>query len=182
MLTIVRRWRGKASGAEIDLGLFRERERARQDLQRIAQRAPESLLTALLPLLEGSPDPDQAVNLFERLTSECDDALLLLLDQNPTLQHYAIVIFGHSYWLGETLLHNPDIFHSLQLEKNLEHSHDRDDYRASLAGFRSQAGDLDISTLLARFKKRQYIRIFLRDALRIATVAETTEEISALAD
>jgi glutamate-ammonia-ligase adenylyltransferase len=182
MLTLVSRWRGKASGAEIDLGLFRERERARQDLQRIAQRAPESLLTALLPLVEGSPDPDQAVNLFERLTGECDEALLLLLEQNPTLLHYAVVVFGHSYWLGETLLHNPDLFGILRLEKNFERSHDRDDYRANLAWVRGQASELDISTLLARFKKREYIRIFLRDALGIATVAETTEEISALAD
>ena len=36
--------------------------------------------------------------------------------------------------------------------------------------------------LLARFKKREYVRIMLRDVLGIATLAETTAEISALAD
>jgi len=36
--------------------------------------------------------------------------------------------------------------------------------------------------LLARFKRREYIRIMLRDVLKIAPLAETTAEISALAD
>jgi len=182
MLTLVSSWRGKASGADINLGLFRERVRARQDLDRIAQRVPETLLSALLPLFEASPDADQALNLFERLTAQCDQNILRLLTENPTLLHYAIVVFGHSYWLGETLLHNPDLFQALRLEKNLERSREREDYRSSLAEFRSQTGELDISTLLARFKKREYIRIFLRDVLGIATVAETCEEISVLAD
>ena len=35
---------------------------------------------------------------------------------------------------------------------------------------------------LARFRKREYVRILLRDVLGIAKLAETTEEISALAD
>ena len=35
---------------------------------------------------------------------------------------------------------------------------------------------------LARFKRREYVRIMLRDVLKIAPLAETTAEISALAD
>ncbi len=36
--------------------------------------------------------------------------------------------------------------------------------------------------MLARFKKREYVRIMLRDVLGVATLAETTAEISALSD
>ena len=39
-----------------------------------------------------------------------------------------------------------------------------------------------MSMLLARFKRREYVRIMLRDVLKIAPLAETTAEISALAD
>src|SRR6185312_10591698 len=40
----------------------------------------------------------------------------------------------------------------------------------------------DVAVLLASFRKREYIRIALRDMLGIATLAETTAELSALAD
>ncbi|HSB76417.1 MAG TPA: hypothetical protein VLC12_12255, partial [Terriglobales bacterium] len=39
-----------------------------------------------------------------------------------------------------------------------------------------------MSLVLARFKRREYVRIMLRDVLGIAPLAETTAEISALAD
>jgi glutamate-ammonia-ligase adenylyltransferase len=40
----------------------------------------------------------------------------------------------------------------------------------------------EMSLVLARFKRREYVRIMLRDVLGIAPLAETTAEISALAD
>ncbi|HEY6307311.1 MAG TPA: hypothetical protein VI488_12725 [Candidatus Angelobacter sp.] len=165
-----------------DPGLFREPERARQDLERIRARAPEGVTEALLAVLSDSPDPDQALSLFERLAGQASDEFITLLDRDRILLHHAIVIFGHSYWLGETLLHSPEILYSLHREKNLERSLGREDYRQSLARLRSQARETETVLLLARFKKREYVRIAVRDLLGIATLAETAEEISALAD
>lgn len=165
-----------------DLAPFREGERAQQNFSRIRARAPQELLAALTPLLAESPDPDQALNLFERLVSEGDEQLISMLNKNRVLLHYTITLFGHSYWLGETLIHNKDLLYSLQREKNLERSLGREDYREHFARFRSHSLDTDTSVLLARFKKREYLRIALRDALGIARVAETTAEISALSD
>ncbi|HLJ29715.1 MAG TPA: hypothetical protein VKY85_23610 [Candidatus Angelobacter sp.] len=165
-----------------DLTLFRERERACQNLARIQTRAPHELACALAPLLAESPDPDQALNLFERLMGDAGEQLIKLLNGNRPLLHYTMAIFGHSYWLGETLIQNQDILFSLQREKNLERSLGADDYREHLGRFRSRSFETDICVLLARFKKREYVRIALRDVLGIATVAETTAEISALSD
>ena len=47
---------------------------------------------------------------------------------------------------------------------------------------RSRSFETDTAVLLARFKKREYVRIMLRDVLGVATLAETTAEISALSD
>jgi glutamate-ammonia-ligase adenylyltransferase len=165
-----------------DPGLFREPERARKDLERMRGRLPVGVITALAPLLSESPDPDQALNLLERLARQGGHELITLFDRNRVLLHHAIAIFGHSYWLGETLLHHPDIFYSLHREKNLERSLGRDDYRESLARLRSRTVETDTALLLARFKRREYVRIALRDVLGIATLAVTAEEISALAD
>jgi len=174
--------RTSISDESFDLAPFRERDRARQNLVRIRSRAPNALTFALVPLLAESPDPDQALNLFERLIGDSSDQLISTLNSNRVLLHYAITLFGHSYWLGETLIHNQDILYSLQREKNLERSLGREDYREHFARFRSHSFETDISVLLARFKKREYVRLALRDVLGIATIAETTAEISALSD
>ncbi|HLW51591.1 MAG TPA: hypothetical protein VKW06_02010 [Candidatus Angelobacter sp.] len=165
----------------IDLRLFREPERARRDWENVRERLPDHLLPTLLLLLKESPDPDQSLNLFERLVAEHAE-LAALFERNHFLLHYAIVMVGHSYWLGETLLGNRDLLHALNREKNLERSLDTDQYSQRLSGFRSSSGGDDISLQLARFKKREYVRIALRDLLGIATLGETTGEISALAD
>lgn len=165
-----------------DLAPFREGERAQQNFTRIRARAPYEFVTALSSLLAESPDPDQALNLFERLVSEGNEQLIRTLNSNRVLLHYTITVFGHSYWLGETLIQNQDILYSLQREKNLERSLGLDDYREHFARFRARSLETDTSVLLARFKKREYVRIALRDVLGIATIAETTAEISALSD
>ena len=161
---------------------FRELKRAHQNLESIFARAPREMGYALAALLAESPDPDQALNLFERLVGEASDQVIGMLNRNRVLLHYTIAILGHSYWLGETLIHNPDILFLLQREKNLERSLGREDYRDHFARFRSHSFETDVSALLARFKKREYVRIGLRDVLGIATLAETTAEISALSD
>lgn len=165
-----------------DLAPFREGERAQQNFARIRARAPYEFVTALSSLLAESPDPDQALNLFERLVSEGNEQLIRTLNSNRVLLHYTITVFSHSYWLGETLIQNQDILYSLQREKNLERSLGLDDYREHFARFRARSLETDTSVLLARFKKREYVRIALRDVLGIATIAETTAEISALSD
>src|SRR5215467_4035537 len=167
---------------ELELSVFCERERACADLERIATRTSTAFLDALLPLLAESPNPDQSLNLLERLVDRGDEQVLRLLSRHPTLLHYVILIFGRSYWLGETLLHNTDLLETLLGDKKLERSLTREDYKDSLARFRAQDTKTDIAATRARFKKREYVRILLRDALGVATLAETTLEISALAD
>ena len=102
--------------------------------------------------------------------------------RHPSLVHYAMVVFGYSPWLGETLIHNPDLFHGFVRERSLDRTHSREEFQESFARMRSRSFETDTAALLARFKRREYIRIMLRDVLGIATLAETTAEISALAD
>src|SRR4029077_10497649 len=94
----------------------------------------------------------------------------------------AVVVFGHSRFLGETLLQNTDLLPSLLREKNLDRSFSREEVHESLSRFRARSSESDVSLILARFKRREYVRIMLRDVLKIAPLAETTAEISALAD
>jgi len=157
-------------------------ERAARNLALIAGRVPAGVANAIQALLPESPDPDTALNLFERLTGQASPEILQLLDRHRTLVHYGLSVLGYSHFLGETLIQNPDIFHVLQRESALDRTFSREDYREAFARFHSRSFDTDVPLLLARFKRREYIRIMLRDTLGIATLAETTAEISALAD
>lgn len=159
---------------------FRDPQLAAQNLGLIAERVPEAVLHTVAALLSDSPDPDSALNLFERLTEAAD--LGSTFTRIPSLIHYALAVFGHSRWLGERLIHNPELFHRMGREKGFAHAYSCEHFEEAFARFRACALDCDAPLLLARFKHREYIRILLRDVLGVATLAETTAELSALAD
>jgi glutamate-ammonia-ligase adenylyltransferase len=159
---------------------FRNPDSAKLNLAAAGARVSPALAAALPGLLTESPDPDCALLLFERLTSSTE--IVRLLDRHNFLAHYAIVVFGHSRFLGETLIQNPDLLQSFLREKNLDRSFSQEEFHESLARFRARSFENDVSLTLARFKRREYVRVMLRDVLKIAPLAETTAEISALAD
>lgn len=175
---------GQGTHLRIDLASipFQDHESAKLTLSRVIQRISPELAAALPALLAESPDPGSALILFDRLVSESSPEIVRLLERHNSLAHYAIVVFGHSRFLGETLIQNPDLLQSFLREKNLDRSFSREEFHESLARFRSRSFESDVSLLLARFKRREYVRIMLRDVLKIAPLAETTAEISALAD
>jgi [glutamine synthetase] adenylyltransferase / [glutamine synthetase]-adenylyl-L-tyrosine phosphorylase len=161
---------------------FRDPETAERNLALIRRLVPLGVYESLAPLLLTSPRPDAAVNQFARLAESVPRELFRLLDKHPFLVHYAVVVFGYSSWLGETLIHNPDLFQGFARERSLDRTHSREEFQESFGRFRSRSSETDTAELLARFKKREHVRIMLRDVLGIATLAETTAEISVLAD
>ncbi len=177
---------------------FADADSAADHLAHIQRLVPGGVYSSFTALLPGSPNADSTVNQFERLAETASTTpasatpalaghpgspeLLALLDKHPSLVHYAVVVFGYSSWLGETLIHNPDLFHGLLRDRNLDRTYSREEFQESFARMRSRSFETDTAALLARFKRREYVRIMLRDVLGLATLAETTAEISALAD
>ena len=161
---------------------FLEPARAERNLARIHGLVPDRVFKLLPTLLNDSPDPDSALNLLERLATETTPEVMQLLQENPPLVHYVLCVFGYSHYLGETLLRNQDLLPELISQKSLDQSLGCDDYRQRLRHFLSESKEADVAALLARFKKREYVRIMLRDVLNIAPLAAVTAEISALAD
>ena len=161
---------------------FLDNDAAQRNLTRIRQALSADDYRSLLALLPATPSPDTTVNQFQRLTETAPPPVLRLLHEHPSLVHYAVVVFGYSSWLGETLIQNPDLFHGFVRERALDRTHSREEFEESFARMRTRALEEDVAALLARFKRREYVRIMLRDVLGIATLAETTAEISTLSD
>ena len=155
---------------------------ARGHLEHLSGKLSASLATALPGLLADSPDPDSSLLLFERLVCDGSPETVRLIQNHAFLAHYAIAVFGHSRYLGETLVKNAELLQSFLREKKLDRSFSHEEFSEALARFRSRSFENDVSLLLARFKRREYLRIMLRDVLRLAPLAETTAEISALSD
>ena len=170
------------SRSSFDSISFREPDVSQAVYDRLKLKLSLSLSTTLPALLTDSPDPDSALLLLERLVDETSPEVLRLIEQHPFLAHYAIAVFGTSWFLGETLIRNSDLLSLFQREKRLDRSYSHDDFAEALARFRSRSLESDPSLILSRFKRREYVRIMLRDVLRIAPLAETTAEISALSD
>lgn len=173
---------GELDSTRLESIPFENSQAAQQHLEHLCSKFPASLTTVLTGLIADSPDPDSALLLLDRLVSEGSHELLRLFQSHPFLVHYAIAVFGHSRYLGETLVQSPDLLHTFLREKKLDRSFSHDEFSEALARFRSRSFDRDVSLLLARFKRREYVRIMLRDVLRLSPLAETTAEISALSD
>jgi [glutamine synthetase] adenylyltransferase / [glutamine synthetase]-adenylyl-L-tyrosine phosphorylase len=161
---------------------FHTPDYARQHWHSLAGRLSDELAAAVPALLRDSPDPDAALLMLAQLLNECGEQAARLLDRHPPLLHYAVLVFGHSRFLGETLLRNPDLMETWVKHGSLDRCYSREEFHESLEAFRRWSLETDIATLLARFKRREYVRILLRDLLKIAPLAETTAEISSLAD
>ena len=172
----------KPANSRFDTIPFHDRESARLGYERIALKLSAPMAAIFCGLLAESPDPDSALLLFERLITETSPETLHLMEVHPFLAHYAVAVFGTSWYLGETLIRNPDLLHAFQRERRLDRGYSHDEFSEALARFASRSFERDPSVILARFKRREYVRIVLRDVLGIAPLAETAAEISALSD
>jgi glutamate-ammonia-ligase adenylyltransferase len=132
-------------------------------------------------LVRDLPDADGARLFFERLQAEHPQAVRLLL-RDAGLLADALALASWSPLLATTLAQNPDYLAWLGRERLQARVKSREELKESLARFRLTHSQLEPQVLLARFRRRELLRIYLRDIRNTSTVVETTEELSNLAD
>ena len=160
---------------------FREPAAAAKNLRGLREGLTPQSYAAVCRLLAEGPDPDTILVLLDRLVESSPRETALFAAQ-PSILHYTSLIFGHSSWLGETLVQNPDLLRALGRVGDLESAYSPQAYREKFGRWRAALPNTDLPESLARFRKREYVRILLRELLGIAKLAESTGEISALAD
>ncbi len=140
-------------------------------------------LPRLLAELGAAPDPDMALNNLERYVSAVDRAVFFrTLAEHPGAAVLLARLFGSSQVLADALRLRPNILAWL-LEPRTMRVWLAEDFAADLARalvlFTTRESRLNA---LRRIKYRQLVRIAARDLLGDADVAQTTEELSHLAD
>lgn len=137
--------------------------------------------STLIQFIEKLPDPNSGHVFLERLIEEHPSIAESAIN-NQELCANILTLAAYSPLLAETMLHHPDYINWLARERNLREIKPKEELMQELARFVSINSTLAEPSRLARFKRREFLRIYLRDCLQFATVSETIEELSNLAD
>ncbi len=130
--------------------------------------------------IESLPTPEIARTFLARLGEEHPEVIPLCRAQ-PTVLAHLLVLATHSSYLGDVLLAHPEYIQWFAAE-DLDRVKSKEEVFADLARFAAMQADLEYARILFRFKQRELLRIYARDCLRRATLAETMRELSDLAD
>jgi len=158
---------------------FRNRLRAMREIGEISRALPPAVLNRFDLLLATSAAPEEGLRYFARLREQHPSFFQRLTLSTAGLR-YLIAVFTHSHFLSEEILEHPGWAEQLLEAGDLHQVRTAETMRDML--------DADLppgppSTLeLAKFRRRQMLRILIRDVLGFGTLPEITGELTALAD
>ncbi len=158
---------------------FRDPVRARPELIHLESlsSAAAASVSALLPSL---PNPEGSLHFLNRLISEKPEAARQIAE-DPAALRYALTIFSWSRFLSDSVIRYPEWLIEIASARELHRGLLAEEYEELLARSLPVNG-VPQPVDLALFRRRQLLRIVLRDVLRFADVSETTEDLSNLAD
>ena len=148
------------------------------------RRLLAKILPALLAEVARTADPDQALNHWERLLGGTSNrsSLLQYLQASPKMLGLLCTIFGNSDSLAFALIRDPMLVYWLAEEDVLSTAPSKDRMAASLRQNLSMLKTTELKLdVLRRVRRREMLRIGVRDLLHLTTVEETTGALSDLA-
>ena len=164
-------------------------KRADHNLQAMAgdpttRKALAGILHRLLSSLSQTADPDQALNEWERYVDSGIHRLQLFqyLQQVPHVIDVLGSAFGNSQAMAQTLIRDPLLVYWIEDDRVLVRRQTRSKLvgtvQTTLEGVKSYEAKCEA---LRRFKRREMLRLGIRDLLGIATPIETYTVLSDLA-
>jgi len=176
---------------------FKDPERARHNLQLILEGRPlvpyaahlhatlERLYPILLDALWKSPEPDEALNQFERLLAATGPraGLIELLAKDPDLLLGLVKVCAGGDLLTELLIAQPELLASLASPERLLRRKSKPAFRAALAAvFAPGASPVERRDRLRRVKQAEELAVVWRYVLGITTIDGYSREMTALAE
>lgn len=164
---------------------FRNPARAAASFSRLEALVPEGVARRLGILLNASADPDSALHYLVRLHEEQPNAFDRL-SRSPAGLQQLVAVFSASKFLAEQLMRTPEWIDDLPKRGHLHRVLSPEEYgelledELSLRGQRP--GEAPSAALIAEFRRRQILRILVRDLLGYGTLSDVTEELTNLAD
>lgn len=168
---------------------FTDAARADANIQSMAgePRSRELLAAFLKELLDAvaeTADPDQALTHWDRFLQTAGNRISLFqyLASAPRILHLLCALFGNSPYLAQTLIRDPLLVYWLAEEQVLIRCPSRRELGRVVQSMLANVIALELKLdALRRFKRREMLRIGVRDLLRLSSVRETTAALSDLA-
>ncbi len=161
---------------------FRDAARASDSLARFMEGIRLEWQDRICSLLAAAPCPDEALHYLERLHGEQPAGFQRIAEAGPGLQ-LLVAVFSHSRFLSEAVLQNPQWLQELAEGTALQRLFLAEDFEALIEKTLAEEGSaLPSPHTLATFRRRQLLRILLRDVTGLADLPEITDELSSLAD
>jgi len=143
---------------------------------------PERIAARIHLLLSAAPEAETSLRYLERLRQEAPSAFDRIVSSRAALR-YAISLFSYSGFLSEAVLRNPELILQVANSGSFYRVLTAEDFELRLYDFLGKGHRGEPSAVdLARFRRRQLLRIVLRDVLGAATLSDITGELSNLAD
>jgi [glutamine synthetase] adenylyltransferase / [glutamine synthetase]-adenylyl-L-tyrosine phosphorylase len=169
---------------------FRDIPKADANLQAMADdpRARQllaDLVDEFLTCLGRSADPDQALTFFERYAKAAINKVNLFsyLQSSPRVLDLLATTFGASPFMSEILIRDPEYLYWVSDSRILNQERKKNELVRALSdalrGIKTESKQLD---LLRIFKRKEILRIGIRDLLKLAPVESTVEALSDLAE
>jgi len=143
------------------------------------------IIAGLLKAAQLSPDPDAALNNFERFLAAVTHPANFLgfLGDTPEALEALILLFGTSPFSSEILIRNPENFYWLLDQLGVTWIKSPESTMQEARQWIGKFSDPESQFhALSRFKRREMLRIGVRDILKVADVVGTVTELSNLAD
>ena len=159
--------------------VYHDRARASREIGELSRELPPATANSLDLLLSASPAPEQGLQYFARL-HERQPSWFQRLTRSTAGLRYLIAVFTYSHFLSEELLRHPEWADQLLESGNLQRVLTAEQMHEMLEAVLPEG--LPAPLAFARFRRRQLLRILIRDALGLGTLPEITGELTALAD
>ncbi len=158
---------------------FRDRTRALREIGELSRALTSTQMERLDQLLVSSPDPEDGLHYCARMLEQHAEQFLQFV-QSPSAQRALIAVFTHSHFLSEEAVQQTEwmahLFETDALQQVFNDERFREEIREALPR------GLPAALEFARFRRRQILRILVRDVLGLAPLPEITGELTALAD
>ncbi len=158
---------------------YLDHPRAMREIADLARSLPSAVRNRFDLLLAASPAPERCLQSFVRLRERQPAAFDRLTRSIAGLRHL-VAVFAYSRFLSEELLEHPEWAEQLLDSSELNGVITGDELRAQLDS--DCPAGIPHPLELAKFRRRQILRILVRDVLGLGTLPEITAELSDLAD
>ncbi len=168
---------------------FTNPQRAEVNLRHLAGAEPlqkekmAKLAVLAVDMLGQKADPDMALNNWERFVHQLDQpkAHFEAMLAQPMRLKILLDIFSTSQFLAEALIHHPDYLEWATDPQLLRNVKSREDYNGELKN-QSQLREAEWLKAIRLFRRREFVRIGIRDICLKASLEDITLELSNLAD